>query len=182
MVRPSLIFTGALLGIVLAGPAATASLLRALDLSALVTEADRIVIADVLSVRAAWDPGHRSIHRTVDLGVRESWKGTVPTDGRITIRQLGGVVGDIEMKVHGMPAFTVGERALLFLRRSQVVGMSQGKRNLRWEATSKRWLVEHAYDGSVVVLDGRGKLVPAPRQPSEPIDELRARVRSLVGR
>jgi hypothetical protein len=181
-VKPSLILTVALLGIGFAAPVATASLVRSLDLSALVAEADQIVVADVLSIHAAWDPQHRTIHTTVDLGVRESWKGSVPADGRIAIRQLGGVVGDIEMTVHGMPAFTMGERALLFLRRAQVVGMSQGKRHLRWEQAKKRWLVEHASDESVVVLDGRGRLSPAPRQPTQALDELRARVRTLVSR
>jgi hypothetical protein len=163
-------------------PEAMASLVRALDLAELTADADQVVVGDVLSVQAAWDAAHRNIHTTVEIGVRENWKGSPPAGGRITIRQLGGTVGEIEMTVYGMPAFSVGERALLFLRRSQVVGMSQGKRNLRWETAGQRWLADGAAGSEAVTVDSRGRLHTAGPSRTETLDSLREKVRSLVGK
>jgi len=73
----------------------------------------------------------RTIVSKVDVDVDEVWKGNA--SGRLTVVALGGVVGDIEMTVEGMPTFVVGEKSLLFLHgKSQlrVVGMSEGKRAL----------------------------------------------------
>src|SRR5512136_451443 len=88
---------------VLSGRPAEATLLRLLDLPELVAAADRIVVADVQSSHAAWDASHRTIYTTVEIRVRESWKGPSPSDGAITLRHLGGTVGEIEMTVHGAP-------------------------------------------------------------------------------
>ena len=99
-----------------------------------------IVVGDVVSVHAAWDPAHRSIYSTVEVNVQETWKGSPPVNGRISIRQPGGRVGEIELTVHGMPSFSTGESSLLFLQRARVVGMGQGKRRLYREPGSERWL------------------------------------------
>lgn len=163
-------------------PAARATLMQILDLPALVAAADRIVVADVHSVQAAWDRSHTSIYTTVKVSVREGWKGPSRPDESLTLRQIGGTVGDIEMTVHGMPRFSVGERALLFLHRTQVVGMAQGKRSLRWEPTARRWLVRSADRSAAVALAPRGKLRGADPDPDEDLDSLRAKVRELVGK
>ncbi len=161
-------------------PVAVASIARALELPELVTSADRIVVADVVSVASAWDAPHRNIHTTVEIAVRESWKGESPASGRLTLRQLGGPVGDIEMSVVGAAKFVPGERALFFLDRQRLVGMAQGKRALRWEAASRRWSVEPcARAGAMLVArDGR---VRAEIAPAEDLDSLRRRVARLLG-
>jgi hypothetical protein len=117
-----------------------ASMLRAMSLAELVTAADQIVVAKVVSVNAAWDPAHRKILSSIEVEIEESWKGAA--NGFVTIVQPGGTVGEIEMTVHGMPKFTVGDRSLLFLQgraRFQVVGMSQGERPLSWDANNQGW-------------------------------------------
>jgi hypothetical protein len=159
---------------------AQATLMRAMELPELVATADRIVVADVLTVQAAWDSSRRAIHTTVEIGVRESWKGYASQDGRITLRQLGGTVGEIEMTVHGSAKFAVGERALVFLRGAQVVGMAQGKRSLRWEAARRRWLAAPTDPASTVRLGPQG-LLPAAPDAEEDLDTLRTKVRNLVG-
>ena len=114
-----------LVAIVAAGlsfPAALASIARTLDLPQLAASAERIVVADVVSVESAWDAAHRNIHTTVELAVRESWKGDIPGSGRLALRQLGGTVGEIEMSVLGAAKFVPGERALFFLGRQGLVG------------------------------------------------------------
>jgi hypothetical protein len=164
----------------LTAPVARASLFRALDLRELTAAAEQIVVADVLRTASDWDAAHRTIHTTIDIMVRDSWKGPPPANGRITLRQLGGRVGDIEMSVHGMATFAAGERVLLFLERSRVVGMAQGKRTLRWSDAARRWLVEPAESGGVPAAPtspGSGASTPAG---AEDLDTLRGRVRDLL--
>jgi hypothetical protein len=181
-VRLFQLFAG-LIYTVIALPLAVASLIRLMDLPELTTTADQIVVADVLSVRSAWDTSHRNIYTTIEIGVRESWKGTVPSHGRIAIRQLGGTVEDIEMTVHGMPRFTEGERAVVFLQRAQVVGMSQGKRRLHWDSANKRWMADPPARTDIVTIERNGRLRMASPSPAESsLDSLREQVRTLVGK
>ena len=161
-------------------PVAMATLMRAMDLAELATSADQIVVCDVVSQESAWDDGHRNIYTTIEISVRESWKGATPADGRIRIRQLGGTVGDIEMTVHGMARFTPGERSLLFLRQAQVVGWSQGKRRVHWDSTNLRWLADAADQAHVRGADAQGR--PHATEPDQPeaLERLRERVRALI--
>ena len=142
----------ALLATTLLGSRAWSSIVMALDLSELVTQADHIAVVDVTSKHADWDAKHERILSTIELQVVERWKGQ-PAAGasgdRITVIQPGGTVGDLTMTVTGLSTFVPGERALVFLRgdatAANVLGMSQGKRLVRYEATTQKWLV-HAPD------------------------------------
>jgi hypothetical protein len=154
-------------------------MVQVLDLAEMTDRADRIVVAQVVSTKSAWDAPHRSIHTTIELKVDEIWKGTSAEHAIIV--QPGGTVGDMEMRVHGMPQFVAGERALLFLAGQdtpRVVGMSQGKRSLRW--TGKLWMAEMAEHSSLVRRDAHGRLQPATPEPAVGLDELRQRVKTLV--
>jgi hypothetical protein len=161
---------------------AQASLTRAMDLSELTASAERVVVADVARVTSQWDDDHRNIVTTVEIAVQESWKGSPPSDGKIRIRQPGGTVGDVEMTVVGMPRFSVGEHALLFLQQQSVVGMGQGKRPLHWDTSEKRWLVESADTAGAVRLDRRGRLRAEVSSPPETLDSMRTKVRALLGK
>lgn len=162
---------------------AAGSLVQALDLAELTARAERIVVAHVVSAKSEWDFSGRSIHTSVEIAVDESWKGSVAVAERLVIVQPGGTVGDIEMRVHGMPSFAPGEKAVLFLAGQgspRVVGMSQGKRPVRWDGTAKRWVAQAAEHSAVVRRDSQGRLQPAPAEPDMALDELRQRVRALV--
>lgn len=153
----------------------------ALDLPELTSQADRVVVASVVSVRSEWDARHESISSRIELQVEEAWKGEVGGDGRLTVVQLGGAVGDIEMTVHGMPQFKVGDRSVLFLAgttRSMVVGMGQGQRPLRWDPLARRWMAHPGARSGLVRRDGS----PAAPASALSLDELRERVRALVKR
>ena len=172
------------LAVLLVPSLATGSLVQALDLAELTDQAEHIVVAQVVSAESAWDSSHRNIHTRIEIKVEEAWKGSLAPDGRLVIVQPGGTVGDIEMRVHGMPSFASGEKAVLFLAGQgapRVVGMSQGKRPLRWDGTAKRWVAESAEHSAVVRRDFRGRLQPAQPEPAMTLDELRQRVRALVG-
>ena len=161
-------------------PSARASLTPAMDLAELTETADQIVVAEVGKVECQWDKDHHTIFSTVDMQVHETWKGTPPADGKIALRQTGGAVGEIEMTVVGMPSFTVGERALLFLHKARIVGMGQGKRHLRWEATGKRWLAAPADNSTAVHVDRRGQIMGVAPSAPESLDDLRSQVRALL--
>ncbi len=162
---------------------AAGSLVQALDLAELTARAERIVFAQVLSSRSDWDSARRTIHTRIEIEVDEAWKGAVAPGEHIVILQPGGSVGNIEMRVHGMPGFAIGEKAVLFLAgqaAARVVGMSQGKRSVRWDGTAKRWVAESPEHSAVVRRDSQGQLQPAPPEPAAGLDELREQVRALV--
>jgi len=172
------------LGLGLAAPAG-ASMVLALDLGELTQRSERIVVGEVMAVRSAWDSKRERILTTVELKVAEAWKGQMPGDRRITIVQPGGVADGIEMRVHGMPSFVAGERAVLFLRGGvsqpqSVVGMGQGKRGLRFDSASKRWMVDGGDRSAAVNLDLQGRPRPVAPDPPLPLDELRRRVSTMV--
>jgi len=163
---------------------AAGSLIQAMDLAELTAQADRIVVAQVISAKGEWDSSGRNIHTRVELKVEESWKGSVSSDGRMVIVQPGGTAGDMEMHVHGMPSFAAGEKAVLFLAGQaapRVVGMSQGKRPVIWDGTANRWVAGIAEHSAVVRRGPQGQLKPALPEPAMGLDELRQRVRTLVG-
>lgn len=166
---------------------ARASLIVALDAPAMVERADNIAVVDVASVRAAWDAGHERIVTTVELIVVESWKGAAAPAARVVVAQPGGTVGDVTMTVFGMPRFTPGERALVFLHgpadRARVVGLAQGKRAMRPDPAGGRWLVappERAGAAFVRQAASAQGLPPVFDAGPRPLDELRVEVRALV--
>ena len=162
---------------------ASASLILALDLPTLVTRADQISVVDVVSTTTAWNAEHDRIVTTIDVSVVDCWKGAAAPGSHVQIVQVGGTVGELTMRIDGMPHFERGERALLFLRgkaeHASVVGMAQGKRRVSREAG--RWMVSAPDRGGadfVPTTPASGTIFSAkPR----PLTDLRSDVRALVG-
>jgi hypothetical protein len=182
----SLALSVAVVGGLLAARSASASLVIALDLPAMVGRADHVAVVDVVSVKAAWDPRHEKILTTIDLAVVETWKGSAAPASHFTIVQRGGTVDDTSMVVYGMPTFAPGERAVVFLEgepgHGRVVGMAQGKRLVRREVGSGRWVV-HAPDkaGALFIrTTPAGATAPVFEIHARPIEELRAEVKALL--
>jgi hypothetical protein len=174
----------ALSGTLFGARTAAASQVLAMDLAQLTQESQRVVVGEVTSVRSAWDAKHERIFTTVEVRVQEAWKGAMPSGGVLTIVQPGGVAEGIEMRVHGMPTFTVGERSVLFLRGAAgqpvaVTGMGQGKRGLHFDSAAKKWMVDGG-DRSAAVNIERGRTQPAGPEIPLPLDEMRRRVGTMV--
>lgn len=173
---------------VAAGGSATAraSLILALDLPAMVGRADRIAVVDVAAVRSEWNTSHDRIVTAIDLTVVDGWKGGLAAGAHLTIVQPGGTVGDVTTTVDGMPRFTPGERALVFLHgppaRATVVGLTQGKRPLRRDAATGRWIVRAPDRAGADFVRPRATAASAPifDRRDQPLDELRARVQALA--
>jgi hypothetical protein len=62
------------------------------------------------------------------------------------------------------------------------MGMSQGKRSLRWEPIERRWLVDPADHSEVVTIDRNGGLRAAGAGRAEALDSLRDKVGGLLGK
>jgi hypothetical protein len=80
----------------------------------LVAASALIVIAEVEHVRAARLADGRIVTQS-DLRVDATLKGAVGAS-RIRVTEPGGRVGDVVVRIPGVPAFVPGERTLLFLR------------------------------------------------------------------
>jgi hypothetical protein len=165
----------------------SASLILALDLPTLVSRADQISVVDVVSVKAAWNDAHDRITTTVDLAVVDCWKGTAAPATHLQVVQPGGTVGEIEMRVDGMPHFRAGERTLLFLRlrggpdRASVVGMAQGKRPVSREGTNSRWMVSAPDRAGADFVRTTPASAAAFTARPRALDDLRHDVRALLG-
>ena len=79
-------------------------------------KADLIVIGRVINGESKWDEKKSNIYTYVSLSLEEVIKGGSPKKD-ITIKILGGTVGEITGIVNEMPSFRKGERALVFLER-----------------------------------------------------------------
>jgi len=112
------------------GPAA-ATTLRLLDLAGLSHTSSDIVLGRVETVQARWTPDHRTIITEVRVRVEDRVKGG--GDAVLTLIEPGGEVDGVRVEVDAVPAFTVGERTVVFATRragdatAHVLGMAQGK-------------------------------------------------------
>ena len=99
--------------------------------------------------------------------VREPLKGPAKPGDFVTLRSLGGAIGNLAMTVPGAPHVSVGERAVFFLRPSFVgndqrflraVGMAQGVMRLKPSARG-------VYPSDPLVLPGGAGLELLRRGP-----------------
>lgn len=96
----------------------------------LTTEAEAIVLGKVISIRSYYNTKSEVLSDVLienQLTVGKNWL----TDKYITITVLGGVIGDLNIKVSDMPEFTIDENVMVFLKRKnqsyETVGLAQGK-------------------------------------------------------
>lgn len=107
---------GCLLGTASAAVALHATSVRPPAFDELVNGADYVVRARVTAVESYATPragGRPRLHTRVSLEVTETIAGTAPSPLVLTL--LGGKVGDLEMRVEGVPEFKVGDEDVLFV-------------------------------------------------------------------
>lgn len=171
------------LGLGLGSSPAHSSMVLAMDLAELAKRAETIVVAEVVSVASSWEPQQRTVVSRIDLSVAERWKGAAVR--KMTVVQVGGEANGVVVTIHGAPTFTIGERAVLFLTgpatSAAVVGMGQGKRPLRFDARTRRWMVMPGDSSAAVRPDGAGGLTPVVDVEGEiSLETARARVRKAT--
>jgi len=97
---------------------------------------DAIVAGRVVDLSTGWDPDVNTIYTYVTIDVSEVLKGDLST-GLLTIKQIGGVVGEVGLSIVDQASFERGEEVLLFLearprdRSLYTTALWQGKWNLQ---------------------------------------------------
>jgi hypothetical protein len=106
-----------LVAVLHAGTATTASAttLERMSVAKMTEHAQLVVRAQCLANSVVWDSGE--IWTFTSFEVKDSWKGA-PTGAaqQVTVRLLGGSVGNLTSTVSGVPRFRPGEEVILFLQ------------------------------------------------------------------
>lgn len=98
----------------------------------LVRQSSLVLEGQVTSLRSEWTPDGAQIHTVAEVAVRDLVKGDLD-EGTITLRLLGGSVGDITQWIVGAPSLGEEEEVFLMLRADYrqtlfpIVGFEQGK-------------------------------------------------------
>jgi len=108
----------------------SATTVRGFTTQGMVREAAAVVRGKVVAQHSLYNADKSRIYTESTLRVTETITGKVTTKD-ITVRQMGGTVGQVTMFVSGVAQLPVGQEVLLFLRtdgaRYYLVGMAQGK-------------------------------------------------------
>jgi hypothetical protein len=141
-------------------------------------DAALVVDGRVTNVRAYWNETQSKIFTEATVHVGGTHKGDAGSTVRIV--QLGGVVDNVRMTVHGALQWTVGEEVLLFLEPSvpgayQVAGFSQGKYRIERDRRSGRPFVQQVLSDGAELVDApdasRDALARAAQPPKLALDK-----------
>jgi hypothetical protein len=109
---------------------ASATEFRAFERSAQIVGSELILTGRVMTAASEWTPDRSAIYTDADIAVDSVWKG-LPEADHVSVRTLGGRVGNVRLEVEGAASFIPGEQVLVFLHRSNDVwtpwGMRYGK-------------------------------------------------------
>jgi hypothetical protein len=137
-------------------------------------ESPLVVQGKVASVRSFWNEKQTKIFTETVVAVDETFKGQ-PV-GSVNILQLGGVVDNVKMTVHGALSWKPGEEVLLFLEEQdsqnyRVAGFSQGKFHIeRDPATGDPYVSRPALEGTEVLgASGKDGAAPVSRATRVPL-------------
>jgi hypothetical protein len=147
-------------------------------------QAQVIVIGQVTGIVSHWDPGQGQILTDMTITVDEALKGAVPTP-ELTIRQLGGKVGDLESRVDGSPQFALGERVLLFLTTRpdgtlRVAHLYLGKFSILTDEQTGETFAHRETPLGVIVTAPPGSGAPLTTDELHVLRDIRDRVRSII--
>ena len=156
---------------ILATSPASATTVKQMTLRDLAKHSNAIVLAQVEDASARYE-SNKEIYTYVTLRVLEPVKGP-KADAIITIRQLGGVVGDIASVVPGTPTFRKGEEVVVFLTKNDasghpwVMGLQQGKYTVSADEKGRK-SVRNEIDG-LTLLRPDGKTSEETSSKAQPL-------------
>lgn len=177
-----------LLATLITASSAHGSIVQALDLSELVAQSDRIVVGRVV-LAEVFQRGDGSITTWYRVEVERELRSDAPTrdeEPEVIVQVLGGQIGDLGMRVEGEPRFSVGERAVIFMREGnqlafRPVGMAQGVMRIRMDEGAET--VFQSREGLLLVRrgpDGLLKRSPGALPRKERLDAFLDRVSTIV--
>ena len=149
---------------------AFATTVQKLSLVELTKKSESIVRASVEDAVSSWDAGHKEIYTFYTLKVLQPVKGNKDAT-MITLRELGGTVGNIASIVPGMPSFKKGEEVVLFLTQKDaagypwVMGLQQGKYTVTTAADGTKMVRNDLADTELVKNGQKVEAVVAPDMP-----------------
>ncbi|MFT5432623.1 MAG: hypothetical protein ACI9OJ_003325 [Myxococcota bacterium] len=184
----ALMFLGTAL--ILLGPACgSATTIRSMSTFEMVAESAVIIRGTVEAQRGLFNADMSRIYTDstvlVTRVIAGKGVGSTTRSKRISVRQIGGRVGEVSMTVPGVARLAPGEDVVLFLRtdgtRHYLVGMSQGKFSLR-KGPKGQTLVGRDLSG-LHFLRSRGKPFghPPVTAPPETFNALVERIRTAGG-
>ena len=108
---------------------AFATIIRYVPFDTQCESAEIISLATVTKVESHWAEGKKVILTEAEFNLVESVKGSA--SGTVSVRVLGGTVGELSQSVAGAPSFKVGQTWVVFLEPTgkgdyRVVGFNQG--------------------------------------------------------
>ena len=182
--RPFPVWLALLLLVIVGTGPAHATVVGPLPEAMLTAHARVIVIGRVTDISSHWDTRQGQILTDITVRLDEILKGTAP-GAEVTIRQLGGRVGDIESRVEGSPEFSVGERVLLFLttRRDgtlRVAHLYLGKFSIQTDVLTGEAIAQRDTPSGVIVTTPPGASGAPTLRERYRFRELRDRIRSAV--
>ena len=127
--RPGLIIIAAISAGSVWISALQASVVRFMPFQEQVSTAEIIVVAQAGSQVSSWDSQQRFIFTETTFQIEQAVKGTA--SGTVTLRQLGGQVGEIGQSAVGSAVIVPGRKYVLFLEPRtdgsyRIVGFNQG--------------------------------------------------------
>jgi hypothetical protein len=159
---------------------ALASVVEQLTLERAVDLSDQIVVGVVLELEVL-KTSSGVIYTDSSVLIHERLAGEPSLPQVLVVRHPGGVVGDLGMRVEGVPSFAVGERVLLFLEPApgtsgsfRTIGLFQGAYTLL--ETESGLLVEQKSDQGALVVKPQADRLPQRIG----LDELRQRIQAQV--
>jgi hypothetical protein len=145
---------------------ASATTLERMSVAKMTQAAELVVRAQCVGNSVAWDGGE--IWTFTSFEVEDSWKGA-PSGAaqQLTVRLLGGSVGNLTSTVSGAPRFRPGEEAILFLQSTargdySIVSWVQGTFRIHKDARSGAEIVVQdtaafdTYDPATRQFDAEG--------------------------
>jgi hypothetical protein len=180
----NLLWISALLAVAVAPLEATT--LARMSLDDLTHSAGAVARLRCVARESHWDSGE--IWTFTRFAVIESWKGSLPT--HITVRLLGGRVGDLTSIVPGVPRFAPGDDVVLFLQTTRagdfsVAAWAEGTFRVHIDRVGQQLVTQQtaAYSAHVSGLhEGSTRKIAALEGIRNlPIEELRRRVIAAAG-
>ena len=167
---------------------ASATTVAKLGLREMTAASSTVIHGTVVSTRCRWNEDRSLILTDVRVRVDDALKGSAAAT--VTVVQLGGTIGKLQVDVPGAAAFRPGEEAILFLVPDSrgdlhVAGLSQGRfevvRNPR--SGSREVLgLEEAIPAAGAPAVGGVQVLSAPAAPTGPVplDRFLGDIRSLI--
>lgn len=138
------------------------AMLASTSISELTKAADAVVTGTVVDIESQWDVEHKTIFTYVTVQVDQVVKNSTPKKKlkEITLRLLGGTVGDTATDVSDMPKFSLNERVFLFLSVDTGVSTPSSEGDRLGDFTVYGWEMGKftISDGLVEIIDGKNRI------------------------